>query len=129
MPMALCLNDPPLIRAVWLATPTELIELVARATPLPYLPRLLGFLGAELEASRHLHAILLWVHQILVWHGAHVRAERSIYELPLRTLHKGVCTRYDELAKLCHGNQFALDVLSDQLAHAATAATAADGGA
>ena len=85
--------------------------------PPPYLPRLLGFLGAELETSRHLHAILLWVRQLLLSHSQRLRDHRSTHEVALRTLHKGVCARYDELGKMCHGNQFALGVLLDQLAH------------
>ena len=35
----------------------------------------------------------------------------------LRALHKGVCARYDELAKLCHGNTFSIAFLVDQLEH------------
>ena len=39
--------------------------LVAAARPLPYLPRLFSFPSSELEPSRHLHAILLWVQHLL----------------------------------------------------------------
>ena len=50
-----------------------------------------------------------------VGHG--MRDARSAHEVPLRTLHKGVCARYDELSKLCHGNSFAVAFLVDQLEH------------
>jgi len=116
LPMALCLNEEALIRGVWRETPPEAIELVAAAVPPPYLHRLLTFLGAELESSRHLHAMLLWVRQLLISHSQRLRDQRSAYEVPLRTIHKGVCNRYDELAKTAHANQFAVDFLLDQLA-------------
>ena len=50
-------------------------------------------------------------------HGQRIRDHRSAHEVPLRTLHKGVCARYDELSKLCHGNSFAVAFLVDQLEH------------
>ena len=115
--MALCLNEPHLIRAAFVAVPPAEVPLVAAGLPPPYLPRLLSFLGAELDASRHLHAILVWVHQLLLAHGQRIRDHRSAHEVPLRTLHKGVCARYDELSKLCHGNNFAVAFLVDQLEH------------
>lgn len=121
MPMALCLNEPFLIRAAFVAVPPEEIQLVASALPPPYLPRFLAFLGAEIDTSRHLHAILLWVHFLLLAHGQRVRDARSAHEVPLRTLHKGVCARYDELSKMCHGNQFSIAFLVDQLQHLAAA--------
>ena len=46
------------------------------------------------------------------------------HELALRTLHKGVCARYDELSKVCHGNTFALDFLVDQIEQLAQPADA-----
>jgi len=60
--------------------------------------------------------MLLWVRQLLISHSQRLRDQRSAYEVPLRTIHKGVCNRYDELAKTAHANQFAVDFLLDQLA-------------
>jgi periodic tryptophan protein 2 len=124
LPMALCLNEPSLIRAAFVAVPPAEVRLVASALPPPYLPRLLSFLASELDGSRHLHALLLWVHQLLVCHGQRIRDHRSAHEVPLRALHKGVCARYDELAKLCHGNTFSIAFLVDQLEHSHGAASA-----
>ena len=118
MPMALCLNEPALIRASFVAVPPNEIQLVASALPPPYIPRFFSFLGAEIDASRHLHAILLWVHHLLLAHGPRIRESRTVYEVPLRALHKGVCARYDELSKMAFQNQFSLTFLADQLQHA-----------
>lgn len=90
LPMALCLNEPELIRAVWQQVPPSSVPLVAQSLPPPYLERLLRFLGAEMEGSRHLHSLLLWVQQLLQWHGQRVRASPTTFEVALRTLHKGV---------------------------------------
>jgi periodic tryptophan protein 2 len=124
LPMALCLNETDLIRVAMQAVPPANIAVVAAALPPPYVPRLLSFLGAEIDSSRHLHAILLWTHQLLLSHGSRMRDARSAHEVPLRTLQKGVCARYDELSKLCHGNLFSMEFLVDQLEHAASAAAA-----
>lgn len=125
MPMALCLNEVHLIRTVWQAVPPEAVQVVAAALPRPYLARLLMFLGAEIDTSRHLHAILLWLHHLMLAHSEHMREQRSAHEVALRTLHKGVCARYDELTKVCHGNQFSLSFLADQCRMLAGASDAA----
>ena len=121
MPMALCLNEVDLIRAVWHAVPPDAVPVLAAALPPPYLPRLLAFLAAEIDVSRHVHAILLWLRQLMLHHGSRLREQREAHEVPLRALHKSVCTRYDELSKLCHGNLFTLTFVADQLGMTAAA--------
>lgn len=115
LPMAICLNEPKLMRAVWQQVPPESIALVAQRLPPPYLERLLRFLGGEMESSRHLHALLLWVQQLLHAHGRALHDAPSTFEVALRTLHKGVRLRYDDLSQMCHSNQFDLTFLTDQL--------------
>ena len=128
LPMALCLNEEHLLRATWQRVPPAEVPLVARELPPPYLERMLRFLAAELGASRHLHAVLLWAHQIMLSHAARLRDAPSLYEVPLRALHKGARLRYDELSRLCNSNLFSLDFVIDQLqlqeAGAAAAAAA-----
>ena len=68
-----------------------------------------AWLSRELGASRHLHAVLLWAHQIMLSHAARLRDAPSLYEVPLRALHKGARLRYDELSRLCNSNLFSLD--------------------
>uniref|UniRef100_A0A7S0Q3Z6 Small-subunit processome Utp12 domain-containing protein n=1 Tax=Coccolithus braarudii TaxID=221442 RepID=A0A7S0Q3Z6_9EUKA len=115
LPMALCLNEPGLIRAAWQRVPPPQIQLVAQSVPLSYLERLLRFLAVELDRSRHVHALLLWVQQLLIAHGAWLRDRTATYEVPLRALLKGARARYDELSHMCNGNVYALDFLDDAL--------------
>jgi len=115
LPMSLCLNEPALIRAAWQRVPPEQIPLVAQSVPLPYLERLLRFLAAELERSRHVHALLLWVQQLLIAHGAHLRDRPATYEVSLRALHKGARAKYDELSQMCNSNVYALQFLTNTL--------------
>ena len=98
---------------------------MARELPAQYIERMLRFLAAELGASRHLHAVLLWAHQIMLSHAARLRDAPSLYEVPLRALHKGARLRYDELSRLCNSNLFTLDFLIDQLQLTEAAAAAA----
>ena len=88
MPMALCLNEVGLIRAVFESVPTDAIPIVASALPPPYVPRLFAFLGAEVDGSRHLHAILLWARQLLLAH-----ARRSARRARRTRCRCGRCTR------------------------------------
>ena len=125
LPMALCLNEEQLLRATWQRVPPAEVPLVARELPPQYIERMLRFLAAELGASRHLHAVLLWAHQIMLSHAARLRDAPSLYEVPLRALHKGARLRYDELGRLCNSNLFTLDFLIDQL-QLTEAAAAAD---
>ena len=122
LPMALCLNEEGLIRATWQRVPPAEVGLVARELPLPYLPRLLRFLSVELDSSRHLHAVLLWAHALMVAHAQKMRDAPTAYEVPLRALHKGARLRYDELSRVCNGNLFSLQFLIDQLQTVADAA-------
>mmetsp|Transcript_51226 Transcript_51226/g.135724 ORF Transcript_51226/g.135724 Transcript_51226/m.135724 type:complete len:173 (+) Transcript_51226:32-550(+) len=115
LPMALTLNTPALLRATWQQVPPDAIPLVAQSLPTPYVGRLLTFLGAEMEGSRHLHSLLLWTQQLLRHHGRALHDAPTSYETALRTLHKGVRLRYDDLASMCHSNQYDLTFLLDLL--------------
>jgi len=122
LPMALCLNEAKLIRAVWQQVPPDGVALVAHSLPVPYVERFLQFLGSEMEGSRHLQLLLMWVQQILLHHGRHVKDHPRTYEVSLQTLHKSVRLRYDDLASMCHNNQFDLAFLVDQSRHTAARA-------
>ena len=112
--MALCLNEPGLLRGCWQLVPPEHIPIVAQQVPAPYLERLLRFLGGELERSTHVHAVMLWVQQLLLPHGQQLRDRPVAFEAPLRALHKGTRLRYEELGHMCNRNLFSLDFLIDQ---------------
>ena len=75
---------------------------------------MIHFTGGELEVSRHVHGVMLWVQQLLLTHGHHMRERPATFEAPLRALHKGTRLRYDELGKMCNKNLFSLDFLIDQ---------------
>ena len=50
-----------------------------------------------------------------------MRDAPSRYEVSLRTLHKGVRLRYDDLSAMCNDNQFDLAFLADELKKATAA--------
>jgi len=128
LPMALCLNEPGLLRGCWQLVPPEHIPIVAQQVPAPYLERLLRFLGGELERSTHVHAVMLWVQQLLLAHGQQLRDRPVAFEAPLRALHKGTRLRYEELGHMCNRNLFSLDFLIDQIGQPAAAAESGEQG-
>ena len=113
--MALCLNEADLVRGAWQRVPHGQIALVAGGIPQPYIERLLRFLGGELDTSRHVHLVSLWVEQLLLSHGMLLRERAATYEVPLRALAKATRARYDELSRVADANFYALAFLEEQL--------------
>ncbi len=123
--MALCLNEADLVRGAWQRVPHGQIALVAGGIPQPYIERLLRFLGGELDTSRHVHLVSLWVEQLLLSHGMLLRERAATYEVPLRALAKATRARYDELSRVADANFYALAFLEEQLRLHAQGAKAA----
>ena len=128
LPMALCLNEVSLIRAVWQRVPPDAVPLVAAALPAPYLERMLRFLGGELDESRHIHAIMLWTQEVVLAHAARLRDSPAEFDVALRALHKGIRVRHEELGRVCANNLHSLRFLIDQMDVQNAQAAAAEGG-
>ena len=94
-----------------------------RELPPPYVERLLRFLAGELDASRHLHLVLLWSHRLMLAFATRLRESPGQHEVPIRALLKGARLKHDELGRLCNSNLFSLAFLSDQLQAARAAAS------
>ena len=112
--MALCLNEAELVRGTWQRVPNKHISLIAGGLPSIYLERFLRFLNEELEASRHVHLVSLWVEQILLAHGHVLQENPATYEVALRGLDKGMRTKYDDLSRVADSNFFWLRFLEEQ---------------
>jgi periodic tryptophan protein 2 len=119
--MALHLNEPAVVRQVLDGTPYGSIALVVkdlRAARDRELERLVHFLALALEETVHVQFYVEWCLRLLAGLGnsrIDRRESRGSYLRALRSLHKAIQTRADELHPVCQANAYALSVLQDQL--------------
>ncbi|KDQ58678.1 hypothetical protein JAAARDRAFT_34512 [Jaapia argillacea MUCL 33604] len=114
--MAFRLNETPLIQKVYETIPAKDVRFIAKALPVVYLEKLLGFLSELMESnSPHLEYELMWVRAMLGVHGRVLRDRSAEYSSVLRGLQRGLAEFESVLSKLCNQNCSSLKVLIDQL--------------
>jgi len=94
--MAFRLTEKSIIQRVYEAVPRGDIRLLARQTPVLYVPQLLRFIAEHLEKSPHLEFDLLWANSLLLAHGRFLRDRSAEHASALRLLQKslGDCNDY-----------------------------------
>ncbi|XP_078051731.1 periodic tryptophan protein 2 homolog isoform X2 [Augochlora pura] len=109
--MAIKLNEKLLIKQVLENIPSTNIDLTVAALPEIYVEKVLKFVAAELESSKHIHFYLLWIESILTTHGPRIN---SALQMPiLLMLQKNMQKKYDELSKMCDFNQYTISYLME----------------
>ncbi|XP_078264739.1 PWP2 small subunit processome component [Rhinoraja longicauda] len=104
--MAFRLNEDKLTLEVLEGVPHGDVGMVCSTLPLLYVGKLLGFMAAVLESSRHLEFFLSWAEQLLSLHGQQLKA-RSVELLPaIQSLQRSIQRHYDSVSKLCEWNRY-----------------------
>ncbi|XP_015588288.1 periodic tryptophan protein 2 homolog [Cephus cinctus] len=104
--MALKLNEKILIQQVVESISHESVALTVAGLPDVYVERILKFIAAELERTRHVHFYLIWVETILTIHGPRINSTSS---MPiLLTIQKNMQQKYEELTKICDFNNYTM---------------------
>jgi periodic tryptophan protein 2 len=98
--MAFRLNEKPLIQRVYESIPRADIRLLARQLPVVYIAAMLRFVAEHLDKSPHLEFDLLWVKEILMAHGRHLRDRNAEYASVFRTLMKELIEFQKNVSKL-----------------------------
>ncbi|KAK2581778.1 hypothetical protein KPH14_002256 [Odynerus spinipes] len=107
--MALKLNENPLIRYVIEAIPYTNIELIVQSLSDIYVEKILKFIAAELESTKHVHFYLLWIESILTSHGHRIN---TAFQMPiLLMLQKNMQRKYDDLSSICDFNQYTISYI------------------
>lgn len=119
--MSLKLNEEPLIREAFEAVAGLEIALVARELPQPYLPRLLRFLAAHVEAAPQLEAHLLWTVHLCGHHARHLRVHPADFGPALRGLRKQLGQQQELLGRAAADNLYTLRYLGKLAARPAVA--------
>ncbi|KAK7814914.1 hypothetical protein U0070_026415 [Myodes glareolus] len=112
--MAFRLNERKLEQEALEAVPQDEIDVVSASLPELYVEKVLEFLAASFEESRHLEFYLIWTQKLLMSHGQRLKS-RAGHLLPVvQFLQKGLQRHLDDVSKLCNWNryniQFALAV-------------------
>ena len=110
--MSFRLNDKSLIQQVYESIPPTSTPLVIRELPRVYLPRLLRFLGEQLEATPHLEFHLLWVTELIGVHGRYIKEHQGEFVSELRAVLKGVEGVGKTVRTLSERNGFEIDFLT-----------------
>ncbi|KAG9473018.1 hypothetical protein GDO78_015312 [Eleutherodactylus coqui] len=98
--MAMKLNEQRLLQETLESVPYTDIKVLCSALPESYIERLLVFLAAQIESSRHLQFYLIWAHELLMQHGQKLKA-RSVSLMPaIHSLQKSIQSHFTELSKL-----------------------------
>jgi periodic tryptophan protein 2 len=117
--MALHLNEFAVVRQVLDGIPYGSIGWVVRNLRARdrELERLIHFLALILEETVHVQFYVEWSLQLLQARGSRMdrHENRGTYLRALRSLHKAIQSRAEELHSVCQANAYTLSVLQDQL--------------
>ena len=112
--MALRLNESPLMRCVYEATPVFNVSLVVKSLPMVYLARLLRFVAHITDENPHLEFNLKWIEALLSIHGPYLKNNALLFASELRLVRKAITKVQSELARLTDDNAYAIDYLLAQ---------------
>lgn len=76
------------------------VEFVCRALPIVYVEKLLSFLVAGLESSKHVEFYLFWTHSLLTYHGSELKARSGDNMALLTSLQQVLARKQREIARM-----------------------------
>lgn len=109
--MSFRLNDYHIINEVYESIPLKDISIIAKNIPLPYLNRILKFIGEYSIDSYHLEFNLIWIKHILSYHGHYIMNNKFKFGTELRLLQKFLVRLGKETAQMAKENTFSYMVL------------------
>nr|AAI28481.1 Pwp2 protein [Mus musculus] len=104
--MAFRLNEKKLAQEALEAVPQNEIEVVSTSLPELYVVKVLEFLAASFEESRHLEFYLIWTQKLLMSHGQRLKSRAGQLLPVVQFLQKGLQRHLDDVSKLCDWNRF-----------------------
>ena len=105
------LNEPKIIREVFEQIPSPDIGLLAQEVSLLFLPKMLNFLGEELEQTRHFDYYVRWVLALLNHNGRYIKDNCLDFMPVLNLLVKNLARKSEDLGKVCDFNKFTIKYL------------------
>ena len=86
--LALRLGEKEVTQTVYKCIPVGSVPLLCAHFPTSFLDKLLAFLAMEIESSQHVEWALVWVNNIIRFHGSKLQNTEEItsHKTPLRAL-------------------------------------------
>ena len=109
--MSFRLNDFHLINEVYENIPIKEISIICKNIPIPYLNRIMKFVGEYSLESAHLEFNLIWIKNLLSYHGKYIMNNKFKYASELRKLQKFLVRLGKETTQLSKENTFSYMVL------------------
>lgn len=109
--MSFRLNDSHLINEVYENIPIKDIPIICKSIPLAYLKNIIKFVGEYALVSVHLEFNLIWIKNILSYHGKHILTNKFKYGSELRRLQKFLIRLGKETTQISKENIFSYMVL------------------
>ncbi|XP_062060510.1 periodic tryptophan protein 2 homolog [Lepus europaeus] len=104
--MAFRLNEQTLVQEALEAVPWDEIEVVSASLPELYVEKVLRFLAASFEASRHLEFYLTWAQRLLLLHGHKLKSRAGALLPAVQFLQRSIQRHLDDLSRLCDWNRY-----------------------
>ncbi|SCZ99353.1 BZ3500_MvSof-1268-A1-R1_Chr3-1g05964 [Microbotryum saponariae] len=113
--MALRLNEPGPLRAVYEAIPPNEILLLATQLPPHHVEKTLALIARQMSETPHVEFHLLWVNGMFDAHGRSLQAGAGAHAATFRALQKGLLDIQDNVVKSVEENRYTLAYYLDQL--------------
>jgi len=102
------LNEKNLLIETLESIPIAEIGFVCKSLSPKYVERIIGFLGSQLEATRHLEYYLMWIETMLTSHGSVLKSNSMSLMAVFHLVQKNLTMRYLDLRKVCEHNKYSL---------------------
>lgn len=112
MLIALRLRDDALIEKCLLATPLNVVPIVAKGLPDACIGLVLNILAKSLSKSAHLEFLLVWAKAVLCSHGASLNNPSSSVLAALKSMQKAMSQLRLDLGAMCEENLHTLSYLA-----------------
>lgn len=110
--IALRLRDDALIEKCLLATPLNVVPIVAKGLPSACIGLVLSILARTINKSAHLEFLLLWAKSILCSHGVSLNNPSSAVLSALKSMQKAMSQLRVDLGTMCEDNLHTLSYLA-----------------
>lgn len=111
--MAVYLNEFELVKMVIEETPHKSIPMVVRSITSNQLESLMQTISKITEDSPHIEFYVEWCLQILQTHGVYIDKNRGTFMRALRSMHRVLSSKHDDLNIVCTTNKYNLSFVHD----------------
>ena len=111
--LAFRLNEADVLKEVFERIPVSNAELISSQLPQIYVEKLLAFLAAGLESTRHIELYMRWVQATLLNQGESLKDRSPRIMALLKSLQKNITLRHKDLQKVCEQTRHSIRYVTE----------------